>query len=244
MTHINNMGTVAFASAVMIPVWIINVIFVIPAKRLTNLGKVYFVYKCVVACADCSLAIFEKLCDYINETGLAYCAIGGDNFCDGQWTGFMMNVKYMLEFQYSMKVISIFTFALKLIIVLLNIGTFLAFALEIIEDGTSLPAWSPSVIVSLTLTYITGSMFMSYYEVVAYTLLMCLSLDNDLHKGYLEFGPSPFHEIVGNVKKLNKHNSGFQKSKKDEDEDASIMIGNDVDILKIRKDSTQNEDLF
>ena len=103
-----------------------------------------------------------------------------------------------------MRVIAVFTVALKLIIILLNIGTFLVLALEIISDGTSLPAWSPSVIVTLTLTYITGSMFMSYYEVVAYTLLMCLSIDNDLHKGYLEFGPSPFHEIVGNVKKLNK----------------------------------------
>ena len=204
MTHINNMGTVAFASAVMIPVFIINVIFVIPSKRLTNLGRVNCVYKCVVSCADCNLAIWEKLCDYINDTGLSFCAIGGDDFCDGQWTGFMLNIKYMLEFQYSMRVIAVFTVALKLIIILLNIGTFLVLALEIIGDGTSLPAWSPSVIVTLTLTYITGSMFMSYYEVVAYTLLMCLSIDNDLHKGYLEFGPSPFHEIVGNVKKLNK----------------------------------------
>jgi hypothetical protein len=199
------MGTVAFASAVMIPIWFLNSFFVYPAKRLSNLGgEVNCVYKCLVSCSNCFLNCFEKLGDYINDSGLAYCAISGDSFCEGQWLGFMMSVKYMLEFQYSMKVIAIFTVALKAIILILNIGTFLLFALEIIGDGNNLPAWTPSVMVSLLLTYITGSMFMSYYEVVAYTLLMCLSVDHDLHNGYLEFGPSPFHEIVGNVKKLNK----------------------------------------
>lgn len=103
-----------------------------------------------------------------------------------------------------MRVISIFSFALKLIIIITNLGTFLLFSIDLIGDGNKLPSWTPSVLVSLGCTYITGSMFMSYYETVSFTLLMCLSVDNDLHKGLLEFGPSPFHEIVGNVKKLNK----------------------------------------
>jgi hypothetical protein len=115
-----------------------------------------------------------------------------------------MNVKYLLEFQYSMRTISIFTFALKLIIVILNFMVFLLLALVIIDDGKTLSNFVPSVFITLTCTFITASMFMSYFEIVSYTLLMCLSVDHDLHKGLLEFGPSPFHDIVGSVKKLNR----------------------------------------
>ena len=132
MTHINNMGTVAFASFFMIPIQFMNVCFVIPWKRMANFGNTNCLCRCIVKCSDCGLNCFEKICDYVNDCGLAYIAITGDDFCEGQWRGFMMNVRYMLEFQYSMRVIAIFGFSLKLIIVILNFGTFMFFANDII----------------------------------------------------------------------------------------------------------------
>lgn len=183
MTHINHMGTIAFASAVMVPIQFINIFCVIPWKRMANWGKMNCLCRCIVACSDCGLSCFEKLCDYVNDCGLAYIAITGDNFCEGQWKGFMMNVKYMLEFQYSMRVIAIFGFSIKLIIVLLNLATFALFSTVIINDGQTLPSWFPAIIVHVGCTFITASMFCNYFEVVAYTLLMCLSIDNDIHNG-------------------------------------------------------------
>ena len=118
-----------------------------------------------------------------------------------------------------MRAIAIFGFMLKLIIVILNLGTFMFFALVIIQDGNTLPSWIPAIIIHVGCSYITASMFCNYYEVVAYTLLMCLSVDNDLHNGSLEFGPSPFHEIVGRITKLNKVNKGYEKKKDNRDSD-------------------------
>ena len=83
MTHINHMGTVAFASFLMVPIQFINVVFVIPWKRLANISNNNCAYNCIIKCSDCGLAIFEKVCDYVNDTGLAYIAITGDNFCEG-----------------------------------------------------------------------------------------------------------------------------------------------------------------
>lgn len=83
MTHINNMGTVAFASVIMLPIHLINIIFVIPMKRFSNFGKSNCLFKCIVSSADCGLFCWEKVCDYVNDTGLAYIAITGDNFCEG-----------------------------------------------------------------------------------------------------------------------------------------------------------------
>ena len=94
-----------------------------------------------------------------------------------------------------MRVISIFSFALKLIIILANLLTFLCLTELIIDDGKTLNSYTAVVFLNLVLTYITASMFMTFFETVSYSLLMCLSVDNDLH-GVLEFGPSPFHEIV------------------------------------------------
>jgi hypothetical protein len=94
-----------------------------------------------------------------------------------------------------MRVITVFSYALKLIVVLANLLTFLMFCEEIIGDGKSLNSYVSVVILNLSLTYITAAMFMSFFETVSFSLLMCLSVDNDLH-GVLEFGPSPFHEIV------------------------------------------------
>ena len=83
MTHINNMGTVAFASFVMIPIQFINVVFVIPWKRMANYSNINCVCNCIIKCSDCGLAIFERVCDYVNDCGLAYIAITGDDFCEG-----------------------------------------------------------------------------------------------------------------------------------------------------------------
>jgi len=82
-----------------------------------------------------------------------------------------------------------------MIIVLANLLTFLVLTELVIEDGKTLNSYTAVVALNLVLTYITASMFMTFFETVSYSLLMCLAIDNDLH-GVLEFGPSPFHEIV------------------------------------------------
>ena len=94
-----------------------------------------------------------------------------------------------------MRVITVFSYALKAIIVLANLLTFLLLCEEILEDGKNLNSYVAVVILNLILSYITAAMFMSFFETVSFSLLMCLCVDNDLH-GILEFGPSPFHEIV------------------------------------------------
>jgi len=195
MTHINHMGTIALGSSILVWISWIKFFFVLPAKRMSNFGKMNCLCRCIVSCSDCSLYCCEKLTDYMGTEAMTYIAITGDNFCDGAWKGFMMQVRYMLEFQYSMRVITVFSYALKMIVVLANILTFLMLSEEIIGDGKSLNSYSAVIILNLCLTYITAAMFMSFFETVSFSLLMCLSVDNDLH-GVLEFGPSPFHEIV------------------------------------------------
>ena len=136
-----------------------------------------------------------------------------------------------------MRVITTFSYALKLIIVLANLLTFLMLCELIIGDGKSLNSYSAVVILNLVLSYITAAMFMSFFETVSFSLLMCLCVDNDLH-GVLEFGPSPFHEIVHQVKKNNKLRGGYSKPAK-ESEELREHAANQSLI-----DVGDNEDLF
>lgn len=68
--------------------------------------------------------------------------------------------------------------------------------------------------------------------------MMCLAIDYDLHKGLLEFGPSPFHEVVGVVKKMNKQAGGFTNSKKNRKD------SDDEGDQSVHMMENTNEDLF
>jgi choline transporter-like protein 2/4/5 len=48
------------------------------------------VVKYVVKCAECFLALLEKICDYINASAYAYQAVSGDSFCTSAWNAFML----------------------------------------------------------------------------------------------------------------------------------------------------------
>lgn len=92
------MGTIAFGSAVLSWIKYLRVFFVTPAKRFSNFGRLNTICKCIVSCAECELYCCEKITDYINTEAMTYIAITGDSFCEGAWKGFMMQVRYMLEF--------------------------------------------------------------------------------------------------------------------------------------------------
>jgi len=79
------MGTVAFGSAVIVWVDLLKVIFVTPAKRFSNFGRMNSLCRSIVACSDCQLYCCEKFCDYMGTEAMTYIAVTGDNFCDGAW---------------------------------------------------------------------------------------------------------------------------------------------------------------
>jgi hypothetical protein len=55
----------------------------------------------LIRCANCILKCVEKVCDYINTSAYAFCAVSGNSFCDGAYNGMLLNLKHGMEFAFA-----------------------------------------------------------------------------------------------------------------------------------------------
>jgi len=89
----------------------------------------------MVCCSECGLKCVETISDYLNSNALTYIAITGDNFCEGAWKGFLVSVKHLLEFRFSMFVTWCFVFMLQGIIIVFNVITGMFVMYDITGSG-------------------------------------------------------------------------------------------------------------
>ena len=176
MAHVNHLGTVAFGGLVLTAVSLIRVFFVWWAKKLQNKGDGNCFFKCISSISQCGLSCVEQLCDKISEDHFSWIAITGDDFCHGMWRGLMMKVRLLLEFQYSFIISDIFLSILKLTIIIMNFGTCYGF-LKLTRENQNVTSMFAPLLLNLYLTYMTVSVFFSFFESASCTLTMCLAVD-------------------------------------------------------------------
>lgn len=103
LAHLTHFGSICFGALIITIIKVIRFLFVYLANQAvkasgqenTCIGRIA---KCFIACGDCILKCFEKICDYINNSAYAYMAITGNNFCVSAWDGFLLNMKHAAAF--------------------------------------------------------------------------------------------------------------------------------------------------
>ena len=90
---------------------------------MQNYGGGNSCMNCLAVCSECGMKCFEKWTDYVSIEAYSFIAITGDNFCQGSWYGFLMKIKYLLEFQNAISISKFFMYGIKFIIIFCNVGT-------------------------------------------------------------------------------------------------------------------------
>ena len=68
-------------------------LIVIPSEKVIKINANTSVKKSMIKCSEVCLMNFEKITDYINNTGYAYLTITGNSFYKSSWEGFILNMK-------------------------------------------------------------------------------------------------------------------------------------------------------
>lgn len=143
--------------------------------------------------------MIEKIVDYINEAGLAYIAVTGDNFCNGTWNGFLLNLKHMLKFTFANMIAKAFIFLGKVGITVGNCLSLLFIMEHITHDMDQINSiWGPVLIVG-SISFITASLFLAMFDTTVMAMMTSLAVDMDLHGDTPRFGPPTFHTVLENV---------------------------------------------
>ena len=166
--------------------------------------------KNISACAECGLKCFEKWTDFISIEAYSFIAITGDSFCQGAWYGFLLKVKYLLEFQNAISISKFFMYGIKLMIIVANLGTMILVMYNITEEYENTSNILYPMILNIYLTYMTLGVIFSFFETVSFTMMICMAVDVDLsNMGMPEFGPAIFHQNMNLVKRVNKKAGGY-----------------------------------
>ena len=157
---------------------------------------------CLAVCSECGMKCFEKWTDYVSIEAYSFIAITGDNFCQGSWYGFLMKIKYLLEFQNAISISKFFMYSIKFIIIFCNVGTMIVMLYYIAEDSQMTSNIIYPIALNIWLTYITLGVVFSFFENVTFTMMICMAVDTDLtNMTQPEFGPAIFHVNMNIVKK-------------------------------------------
>jgi len=200
LAHIYHTGSIAAGAFIIALIELIKLIFLYLAKKAEKASGGNKLIKAVVCIAECILSCIEKICDYINQAAFAYIAITGDGFCEGAWKGFLLNVKYMLDFTFANWIAKVFILLGKVALVLLNCFTLVFIMKQCTGVADAIHSiWGP-VAVSGLITFITASLFLGIFENAVLALMTCLAVDMDLHDGEPKYGPATFHDSIQKVK--------------------------------------------
>lgn len=199
VAHVNHAGSIAFGAFIIAVVQMIELIFMYLAKQAKQAGGDNQAIKIIVACGECILKCIEKIVDYLNSAAFAYMAVTGDNFCTSAWNGFLLNIKYCLEFTFANTLAKVFILLGKVALTIGNCFSFL-YILKHVTHSQLHSVAGPVVIVGI-ISFFTASLFLGIFETAVMSLMTCLSVDCNLHGDVAQFGPETFRDNADAINK-------------------------------------------
>lgn len=186
-------GSLALGSFIIALVQFIRVVFAVLAEQAQNASGDNAAVKIMVKIGECCLKCIEKIVDYINTMAYGYMAVAGDSFCSSAWNGFLLNMKFGLEFAWANFIAAAFILLGKIGLTILN--TYICFLLMKkngdLEEVTS-PA-GPLAIVALV-SFAAANIFLGLFDEAVLAMLVCLCVDKEINGGEAQHGPPTFHD--------------------------------------------------
>jgi len=186
-------GSIALGSFVIALVQFIRTVFAVLAEQAQNASGDNAAVKIMVKIGECCLKCIEKIVDYINTMAYGYIAVSGESFCKAAWEGFLLNLKFGLEFAWANFIASAFILLGKIGLTVLN--AFICFQFMKrngdLEEVHSIGA--PLAIV-LLVTFTAANIFLSLFDEAVLAMLVCLCVDKEINGGEARHGPPTFHD--------------------------------------------------
>jgi choline transporter-like protein 2/4/5 len=192
-------GSIAIGSLVIAVIRFFKYCVVYFAQKIERLSGENQVVKAMVSIATCILGCLEKICDYINESGFAYMAVSGENFCTSSWNGFLLNIKHMTKFSFANLLAKVFILLGKIAITVFNMFS-LYYLMKLRNDLDEVSSLLAPMILVGVITLMTASIFLGLFDKSVLSLMTCMAIDIDMNDGAEpRFGPPTFHNSIGKI---------------------------------------------
>lgn len=153
----------------------------------------------IVACATACLKCIEKVCDYINDSALAYMAVSGKGFCTCAFESFLLQIRHTAKFSFANLLAKIFIFLGKIGITVGNCLSLMFIMKNITMDTEEVGSVAGPVVIVAVFSFLTASVMLGMFDSVVLSMLTCLSIDLDLNDGQPAKGPKTFHDGVNKM---------------------------------------------
>lgn len=185
LAHWTHLGGITFGALIITIIKVIRFLFVTLANQAVKASgqKDTFVgsmANCFIACGDCILKCFEKICDYINNAAFAYQAVTGKSFCKSAWEGFFLNVKHAASFGSAKYMASSLIFLGKLAVTIANCFTLMGMINVMDSDVTS--NTGPLVLIGI-LTWVSCEIWLTIFDQAILGIMTSYAVDYDVNNG-------------------------------------------------------------
>lgn len=198
-------GSLALGSFVIALIQFIRICFKVLAEQAENASGDNAAVKIMIKIGECCLKCIEKVCDYINTMAYGYMAVSGESFCSSAWNGFLLNLKFGLEFAWANFIAEVFILLGKIGITVLNMFVCYQIMKHVTHDLEELHSVrSPLVVVGLV-SFIAANVFLSLFDEAVLAMLVCLCVDKEINGGEAKHGPPTFHDSFEKGEKHNTH---------------------------------------
>jgi hypothetical protein len=190
--YMKNCGSLAFGSLILTLVKILRAMVEAAAKSADKEGD--GAAKLVACIAQCLMSCLESIVEYLSKIAYAYMAVTGDTFCDSAWNGFLLNLKHLAKFYFSLQIAGLFVF--MGIVTITCINTFLGYAIAmyIIKDGVDAASLAPALACFGVISFLVAVVTLGTFDEAVLSTMICFAIDCDLNDGHARFGPKSYHE--------------------------------------------------
>lgn len=207
-------GSLALGSFIIALIQFIRVVFAVLAEQAEKASGDNAAVKIIIKIGECCLKCIEKVTDYINTMAYGYIAVSGDSFCTSAWNGFLLNLKFGLEFAWANFIASVFVLLGKVGITVLNVFCCFMIMKHVTGDLEEMESPAAPLAIVGVVTFISANIFLGLFDEAVLAMLVCLCVDKELNGGEAVHGPPTFHDSFEKGEKSNKkvNDDDFEKN--------------------------------
>lgn len=219
--YTKNIGSLLYGSFIITIIKIINTILDNDEDGGGNPCSKIFL--CAIRCL---CRMIQEIVEYLSKLGYAYMAVSGEPFCKSGWNGFILNLKYCAKFYFAQIIAAMFMSAGMFLTFAANMGIGVLMAKYVTTEEERITVSGGMLIVYLIFAFVSFTIpffVLGLFDEGVMAILMCYSIDSELHDGEVCFGPKTYHEKLAEIK--------FDEDEEEEDEKAEAEEGGKAEAV-------------